>query len=423
MTRTDPAKPKPSLRSFEIETPRTQTPFCVSRAATQAMFLVVGLLLGTACSPDDDGPKNATANDASTNDASTRDANSADTSTAHDAGAVQDGSVAEGTDGGDNRGDASLPPDAGSESDAGSDTRDKTLSELHPGDLGMDEDPSVVWFEDFEEGSLNAIEARYDQVRNNGRIALVSDTPNGTGTALSLRAGQGENAVDLYKRLPNADEWYVRWYVQYEENVPWHHSGMWFGGYNPSSPWPSPGAATKPNGDDRFSIAVEPVYDGPSGLRFDFYNYWYAMHSWMAVPDPASGTAYYGNPIVHMNDFTVDEARWVCLEVHVRLNPDPASGLGAMLEVWKGDALVQSFDDAGPVGYWIRDKFCPEGANGSDCTDYPAASDTILDLRFRTTTDLTLNAFWPQNYITDDAQGSMLLDQMIVATQRIGCMR
>src|SRR6185295_15271706 len=195
------------------------------------------------------------------------------------------------------------------------------LSAAHPGDEGLGDDPAVVWFEDFEQGSLAAIADRYDQARDEGRWQLVSDTPSGTGSALALRAGQGQDAVDLYKQLPDADEWYVRWYAKYEAGVPWHHSGMWFGGYNPSMAFPSPNAGNRPNGDDRFSISIEPVYgvDGASP-RFDFYNYWMTMHSWMADPIMDDGTAYYGNGLVHRNDFTVDPETWVCLEVHVRLN-------------------------------------------------------------------------------------------------------
>jgi hypothetical protein len=298
-----------------------------------------------------------------------------------------------------------------------------TLSDDHPGDVGLGGDPSVVWFEDFEEGSISAISARYDQVNDNGRFSLVTDTPNGTGSALAMRAGQGQDAVDLYKQLPDHDEWYVRWYARYETGVPWHHSGMWFGGYNPSMRWPSPNAGNRPNGDDRFSIAIEPVYGGPAGERFDFYNYWMRMHSWMAAPISDDGTAFYGNGMVHENDFTLDEESWVCLEVHVRLNSDPSSGAGAMLEVWKNDALMRSFDESGPMGWWIRDKFCPADADGAECTDYPAPATEILDLQYRSTTDLRLNAFWPQNYITDDAMGTLAFDQMVVATRRVGCMR
>lgn len=305
-----------------------------------------------------------------------------------------------------------------------SDAGDDSLAAAYPGDVGLGSDPAVVWFEDFEAGSLAAIAARYDQTHDAGRWTLVTDTPNGSGNALALRAGQGESAVDLYKQLPDADEWYVRWYAHYEANVPWHHSGMWFGGYNPSMPWPSPMAGVRPSGDDRFSISVEPVYGVDGGSpRFDFYNYWMGMHSWMAEPIDDNGMAYWGNGLVHRNDFTVDPGTWVCLEVHVKLNPDPANAAGAMLEVWKNDALVQSFSEDGPLGWWIRDKFCPASADGSECTDYPAPADSVLDLQHRTTADLRLNAFWPQNYITDDAMGTLVFDQMVVATRRVGCTR
>ncbi len=255
-------------------------------------------------------------------------------------------------------------------------------------------------------------------------MTLVADhAPGSSGMALALRAGGGVDAVDLFKQLPDHDELYVRWYAKYEAGVPWHHSGVWIGGYNPSARFPSPHAGERPNGDDRFSISIEPVWGtGGANPRFDFYNYWMAMHSWMAAPTN-DGASYFGNALVHKNGFTVDEGRWVCVELHVKLNPDPATGAGAVLEVFKNDANVMRFDDSGPIGYWIRDKFCPTGADGSECTDFPAPANEKLDLRFRSTTALAFNAFWPQNYITDPAQGTLTLDQMVVATQRIGCIR
>ena len=61
------------------------------------------------------------------------------------------------------------------------------------------------------------------------------------------------------------------------------------------------------HGDDRFSIALEPVYaSGSRDPRFDFYDYWMGMHSWMATPIMDDGTAFYGNGLVHRSDFTVD---------------------------------------------------------------------------------------------------------------------
>ncbi len=299
-----------------------------------------------------------------------------------------------------------------------------TLSEQYPGDVGIGGNPAVVWYEDFEAASVAAVTSRYDQSQGAARMTLVADhAPGSSGTALALRAGGGVAAVDLFKQLPDHDELYVRWYAKYEAGVPWHHSGVWVGGYNPSSRFPSPHAGERPNGDDRFSISIEPVWGtGGANPRFDFYNYWMTMHSWMAAPTN-DGTSYFGNALVHKNGFAIDEGRWVCVEVHAKLNPDPATGAGAVLEVFKNGANVMRFDDSGPIGYWIRDKFCPAGADGAECTDFPAPANEKLDLRFRSTTTLAFNAFWPQNYITDPAQGTLMLDQMVVATQRIGCIR
>jgi hypothetical protein len=302
-----------------------------------------------------------------------------------------------------------------------------TLASQHPCDKGIAGDPAVVWAEDFEEGSAGMVTARYDSANNPGGLALVADKPaKSCGQASArLTAGGAHSATDLYKKLPNHEELYVRWYAKYQANGPWHHTGVWFGGYNPPIPYPNPMAGLKPNGDDRFSIAIEPVYGtGMPNPRLDYYNYWMQMHSWQDMP--MGTTAYYGNSMVHQNGFTADDDTWMCLEVHAKLNTDLASGTGAVLEVWKNDALVVRFDDQAPLGYWIKDKFCPMGADGSECTMYPPPQGTTmipLDLQLRSTDSLQLNAFWPQNYITDVATADFGLDDMVVATQRVGCIQ
>jgi len=321
-------------------------------------------------------------------------------------------------------GSAMMMRDSGGGSGDGSGSGSaSSLSAMYPQDVGLGNDPAVIWFEDFEEGSIGAITARYDQSQGQARMSLET---NGApkGTALAMNAGGGVQAVDLYKQLPDHDDVFVRWYVKYDQNVPWHHSGMWFGGYNPGMSYPSPMAGNRPNGDDRFSIALEMAFDINNAIpRLDFYNYWMTMHSWMAPPVNDNGTAYYGNSFVHQNGFSSDAGKWICLEVHAKLNPSGSSGAGAMLEVWKNDAVVASFTDNSPLGWWIRDKFCPGTADGTECTDYPAPATETLDLQFRSTTAYGINAFWPQNYITDSATGTLRFDQMVVATTRVGCMQ
>jgi hypothetical protein len=45
----------------------------------------------------------------------------------------------------------------------------------------------------------------------------------------------------------------------------------------------------------------------------------------------------------------------------------------------------------------------------------------ILAQQWRSTSALKINYFWPQNYNTAGITSSLLLDDMVVATQRIGC--
>ncbi|HXL09961.1 MAG TPA: hypothetical protein VN955_01140, partial [Gemmatimonadales bacterium] len=103
----------------------------------------------------------------------------------------------------------------------------------YPCDRGIAGDPAVVWAENFEEGSVAAVTARYDTHNNDAGMALVADRPAASCGAAALRftAGGAASATDLYKLLlPGHDEYFVRWYVKYQPGAPWHHSGVWFGG-------------------------------------------------------------------------------------------------------------------------------------------------------------------------------------------------
>ena len=298
------------------------------------------------------------------------------------------------------------------------------LAAMYPGDVGMKADPDVVWTEDFEEGSASALFARYDDKKPDG-LALDTDVPaqsRGVASGKLTASGAGPNAVDFYKKLsPGYEELFVRYYAKYQANIAWHHTGVWVGGYNPASNWPNPQAGLQPNGDDRFSVSLEPMEQGATP-RIDTYNYWMKMHSWM--DQPSGTTAYYGNAVIHDPSLTAKEL-WQCFEIHIKLNPAAASGAGAQLGVWVDDQSILQFTDTSPLGYWVKDKFCAETATGTECTDYRPANPTLvpLDLQYRSTTQLTLNAFWPQNYITSGGAGTVWYDDMVVAKRRVGCIR
>jgi hypothetical protein len=297
-----------------------------------------------------------------------------------------------------------------------------TLSASYPGDVGLGADRSVVLHEDFEEGSVAALIARYDAVAHPAGMTLVSDHPAYSSGASSLRltSGGANAATHLYKSFGTGyEELYLRYYIKYLGSGPWHHSGIWFGGYDPPLAYPSPRTGSKPDGDDLFSIALEPM---PDSGRMDFFNYWMAMHSWQVAPTGARGD-YWGNTLLHAAGFRVSSDAWTCYEIHLKLNPDPATGAGAVLEVWQNDTLVRRFDDAAPLGYWVRDKYCANDSDGAECTTYRPANPVLvpLDQRWRRNAALKINYFWPQNYNTAASDSSLLLDDVVIATRRIGC--
>jgi hypothetical protein len=302
------------------------------------------------------------------------------------------------------------------------------IAARYPCDVGIDNDPAFLFREDFEENSVDSLLARYsDHNGESSSMALISDAPNGSCGKASGRFTADPNATtsSLFRQISGIDDLYCRAYVKYQAGITWHHSGLSIKGYNPPSPWPLGLAGLKPNGDDSFSVALEPVFGvGSPNPRFDLYAYWMKMHSWM--DQPQGDQAYYGNSLVHQNAFTADDDTWICVELHVKLNTDTSSSTGAALDLWKNDVLVQHFDEQTPLGCWIKDNFCPAGADGPECTDYPslcAQPYVPADLQWRSTSALQVTGIGFGNYITEGVQGSVQFDDVVVAKARIGCIQ
>jgi hypothetical protein len=62
----------------------------------------------------------------------------------------------------------------------------------------------------------------------------------------------------------------------------------------------------------------------------DFYNYWVEMHSYLDNPMAA---AAFGNTLTHYLRLQQDVVRWDSYEIHLKLNPNPEVGTGAVLEL------------------------------------------------------------------------------------------
>lgn len=299
-----------------------------------------------------------------------------------------------------------------------------TLAAQHPGDRGLGEDPAVV-FHDFQDGNLDALFARYTEIKNKPGIALIDDHPPGSssGYSMQLIAGAGNPQTYVFRSLaPGSDELYFRFYAKWIGAGPWGHTGVYIGGSNPPLEYPFPHAGQRPTGNDFFWLSLEPNAQGLNA-PLDFYVAWMQMRSWKAAnPGPHD---FYGNTVIHKEDFRVRSDTWTCYEVHLKLNPDPASAAGAVLELWENDAQVRRFDDKEPKGYLVRDKFCPWDADDKFCSTYKPAKPTEppapLNQRWRNTPDLRIDYLWMENYNTAPGASAFRLADVVVAKRRIGC--
>ncbi len=282
------------------------------------------------------------------------------------------------------------------------------ISNNYPGDVGIEGHPDVVYVERFDDALLSTVTARYSEVLNAGGMILDTDVPAGSpagGRSLRITATGGANTGGhLYRNLPaENDRWYIRYYVKYFSGAPYHHTGVWFGGYNPATPWPNPQAGIKPNGDDRMSITLEERDGGP---QLDHYNYWMHMRT-----NPGGG--YWGNSFIEDPSLKFTSDQWMCVEVMVKLN-NPVTSFNGELACWVNGVQVSNLGLGFPNGSWVWDKWIPS-ASGAPFEGF----------QWRNSDALQLNYLWILHYASAVPAGSTLAikyDHLVVSRSYIGPM-
>lgn len=211
------------------------------------------------------------------------------------------------------------------------------LAALYPNDIGIENDPNVLYVEKFN-GSLDDIFARYSDILHGDAIHLDTDVPPGSPGLHSIRmnSAPGVNTgAHLFRRFnPGFNGTvHVRYYVKYPSASKgyFHHEGIWFGGYNPSTPWPNPGAGICGMGDKRLSIAFEPIWHDTDPPGMDTYLYWGDMKSWNAAGNSCYGNVMvtqgatgYSEPLITGEYPAVVFDQWMCIEIMIKLN-DPVT--------------------------------------------------------------------------------------------------
>jgi hypothetical protein len=289
------------------------------------------------------------------------------------------------------------------------------LAAGYPHDLGIEAHGSVVFTENFEEGSLDALFERWEDVSGSDVMSFDADLPAESGGSQSLFLSSGGH---LYRRFePGLDVIHLRFYAKFDPSCNNVHHFVHVGGYNPTSPWPQGTAGIRPDGDDNWSTGIEPMGEN---WAWDFYTYWMHMRS-----NP--GGSYWGNVFSGKpSPFAARRGEWTCVEVMIRMN-DPVDAQNGEQAFWIDGELRNHLGLGFPRGEWIWDGFWPdptcepsgpcdiEGSATPCCTDFEG-------FRWRTTTDLDINYLWLLHYVDADEGCEVWFDDVVVATEYIGPM-
>jgi hypothetical protein len=307
------------------------------------------------------------------------------------------------------------------------------LAARYPGDVGIERDAKVIFVENFEEESLEALWKRWDTVGDKPGMTFSTDVPAGSAGkhSLIMERDKGGPGAQLYGRLKNAsggwgyDRVFARYYVKFDPDCEWiHHFGPCLGGNVPATPWPSVKAGQPTDGAKSFWSGIEPF--GKS-WTWDFYTYWCDMRG-----SPPRGQTW-GNSFIRDPQLKVAKGQWICVEQMIQMN-DVGKTNGEQA-LWIDGKLVSHLGPGFPKGLWTYDKFTPHKGGGGirwnhekggpDRFTVPEGGAPFEGIRWRTSKELNVNYVWLYIY-TAQPPGHRIkvwYDDVVVATDYIGRQR
>ncbi len=301
------------------------------------------------------------------------------------------------------------------------------IAAKYPGDRGIESDERVLFTENFEKDSIEAIGERWEMVRDAPAMSLSTDCPDartGKQSLLMTQTAEAGTGADLYRRLSDGhDQLFTRMYVKFAEDCePIHHFGTCVGGNSPSTPWPTVRAGQPTQGDKGFWVGIEPFGEA---WRWDYYLYWHQMRG-----SPPRGQTW-GNSFIQDPNLKVRRGEWTCVEFMVKMN-DLNEQNGEMA-LWIDGKQVSHLGKGFPRGKWVFDKFYPGQGGEGVFWDHglgerrriegPAEGAPFEGFQFRTSPKLNINFLWLYVYITKATPGHrnrIWFDDVVVAKEYIG---
>ncbi len=290
-----------------------------------------------------------------------------------------------------------------------SNAQDHGIAVNYPYDVGIENDPAVVFTENFEEATFADVLSRWNDTKNTAGMSFNADIPAQSAGRQSLMmtvVGGQNTGGHLYKRLAGHDILYARFYAKFPSDAwPLHHF-VSIGGNNPPTNWPMGNAGVRPTGYDRFISGIE-TYG--SAWKWDFYTYW--MHMRTNPTGTYYGNEFHPNPLVPVNLDT-----WICVEQMIKVND--IGTFNGRQAFWIDDTKGFDIGQGYPSGYWVWDNFYPD-PNDSRSAPFEG-------FEWRATADLDINFFWLSYFsMTGDNPPArsdfVLFDDIVLATEHVGC--
>jgi hypothetical protein len=352
-------------------------------------------------------------------------------------------STADNDAGNDTISDAASDADTDNDADADSDTdtdadTENTLSQQYPGDENIENDPAVLFHDDFESGW-----GRWDDPQSDTPYLSMQqggDAHSGTGYLRSrVTTADLENTeyISSSSRIgfDRQEEIYWRFYARMPEVAPNPHHWVRVSAGN--ADWESSGLAnTVPPGDQGFWFD----FDISNDDVFNFYVYWHEMRSGRCNDGSATPgcegdqgtTYYYGNIFAPPEQQPYSKDTWFCIEMRAEANA-PSTDTGE-LTFWIDDQKVGDYRPGFPNGTWLRDSFHTDGCDFYACTDpvpfegfnFRTSADVgfksvILDAYYERGSNASKREDLESRGLTVSDNQTIYYDDVVVATKRIGC--
>jgi hypothetical protein len=176
---------------------------------------------------------------------------------------------------------------------------------------------SIVFADDFETGEIGA---KWDETSNRDRQSLAWVDESASAPELGKRSLQvtarlaSSSGGGFTKWFESSDRLFIRFYTKFHRDCDYVHHFCTLRGNKSlqgGERWSGfGGAGLLPDGDSRFSTAIEPWGNwgewAPPG-QWNFYSYWHKMNA-------SADKKYWGNGFRPESQANIERDKWICVE-------------------------------------------------------------------------------------------------------------